>query len=162
MTTAVSPTKEFDEATDAVLNLALRAKKMFAETGPGGKNATLDEIVGTISDGKIKAVFTDLLDSVLDIVHGGHVDVMGTLKKVSDAVLELVGSLQEALRDGKVTPDEIVRGVTDSGIRADLLLAIEGADKIPDELSGLSPWMMIGTLQRIMARLPELLAPVRG
>lgn len=156
--TAPAGTRELDEAIDYLFDAAIKIKNALAETSPGGKTVTLDELLSTVSDGAVRESISNMWDAIEAITRGGKVDIFDLIPKATDVVLDLLGTLRDALADRRVTLDEILSGVTDGGIRADLQRAIEGIEKVPAELQGLDMWKMIALVQKIAAKLPALLA----
>lgn len=156
--TAPSATKELDEALDAGMKVALRIKQAMAENSENGKQVTLEEMLHTVSDGDVRASIQKLVDAIEGIVHGEKVDIFDLIPTVVEAILEFLGTLRDALADKRVTPDEILNGVSTQGLRPELQRAIDGLDKIPGELQGMDMWKMIALVQKIAAYLPQLLA----
>lgn len=154
--TAPSSTKEFDEAADAAFDLVKRVMDSLKEESPGGKKITLEEILHTVTDGQVRQSLMDLWNSVQSLLRGGKFDLFDLLAQAGEAVMDFVGVLASAFADGRLTPDEIVNGVTDGHIRDGLLKAIEGAEKIPGELTGLNPLAMVRVFSRVLQRLREL------
>ena len=135
--TAASGTQELDQVIDYLFDSTIKIKNARAEGSPGGKSITLDELLSTVSDGAVRESFSNLWDAIEAIVKGGKVDVFDLIPKATDAVLDLLGTLRDALADSRVTVEEILSGITDKGIREDLRRALEGIEKIPAELQGL-------------------------
>lgn len=156
--TKPSSTKELDEALDAAFDLAIAIKKSMAPGGPGGKQITLDEILSTVTDGSLKESVVALVDAIEGLIRGERLDLFALIPTVTDALLDFMGTLRDALADRRVSPDEILHSVTTGDVRPELKKAIEGAAKIPDELSGLDMWKMMSLMQRVAGRLPELMA----
>lgn len=156
MTTAGTP--ELDQAIDYLFNAAIKIKNALVETSPGGKAVTLDELLSTISDGAVKESISSMWDAIEQIAHGGKVDIFDLIPKATEVVLDLLGTLRDALADKRVTVDEILSGISDQGISDELRRALEGIEKVPAELSGLDMWKMIALVQKIAAKLPALLA----
>lgn len=156
--TAASGTQELDQVIDYLFGAVIRIKDSRAAGSPGGKSITLDELLSTVSDGAVRESFSNLWDAIEAIVKGGKVDIFDLIPKATDAVLDLLGTLRDALADKRVTIEEILSGITDGGIREDLRRALEGIEKIPAEIQGLDMWKMIGLVQKIAAKLPQLLA----
>jgi hypothetical protein len=155
--TAPSATKELDEALDAGFDFAIRIKKALSASSPGGKTVTIDELMDTVSDGAVRESIEDFWNSIAAIVAGKRPEIGELARTIIGATLDLLGTLRDALADGKVTADELLHGITDGNIRDELKRAIDGLDKIPAELQGMDMWKMIGLVQRISAKLPALL-----
>jgi hypothetical protein len=156
--TSASPTKELDEALDAGFDFAIRIKRALSASGPGGTTVTLDELMSTVTDGAVKESIREFWDAITAITAGERPEVAELARTVIGAVMDLLGTVRDALADdGRVTADELLHGITDGGIRDELSRAIEGLDKIPGELQGMDMWKMIALVQRISAKLPALL-----
>lgn len=156
--TAPAGTKELDEAIDYLFGAAIKIKNAVAEGSPGGKAVTLDELLSTVSDGAVKESIGNMWDAIEQITRGGRVDIFDLIPKATEVVLDLLGTLRDALADKRVTIDEILSGISDKGISDELRRALEGIEKVPAELSGLDMWKMIALVQKIAAKLPALLA----
>ena len=156
--TAPGGTPELNEAIDAGFDVALRIKKAMAADSAGGKQVTLDEMLHSVSDGDVRASMQKLVNAIESIVRGERPDIFDLIPTVVEAILEFLGVLRDALADKRITPDEILAGVSTQGLRPVLQKAIDGLDKIPGEMSGMDMWKMMGLVQRVTARLPELLA----
>lgn len=148
-----SKTKEFDEALTAVFDLAERVMASLKGDSPGGKKITLDEFLHTVTDGQVRQSLMDFWNAIESLMKGGKFDLFELLTNAGEAIMDLVGVIQDALSDGRLTPDEIVNGVTDGHIREGITAAIEGAEKIPGELTGLSPLEMVRIFQKVLTRL---------
>lgn len=155
--TTPSSTKELDEALDAGFDFAIRIRKALAEGGPGGKTVTLDELMDTVSDGAVKESIREFWDAIAAIIGGERPNAGELARTVIGATMDLLGTVRDALADGRVTADELLHGITDGNIREELKRAIEGLDRIPSELQGMDMWKMIALVQRISAKLPQLL-----
>lgn len=149
--------KELDEALDAGWDVAGRIVDGLSSASPGGKQLTLDELLHTVTDGQVRQSLSEMYDSILTMVTSGKKpDLFEMLAKVGEAVTGMVGVFSEALSDGRLTPNEIVNGVTDGHIREGLQRAIDGAEKIPAELSKLGPLGVIMLAKKNLGRLREL------
>lgn len=156
MTAPVSETKEFDEAVDAAFDLVKRILDSLKAESPGGKKITLEELLHTVTDGQVRQSIMDMWNSVQELLRGGKFDIFELLSQAGEAIMDLVGVMAAAFSDGRLTPDEILNGVTDGHIHEGIQKAIDGAEKIPDELTGLSPLKMVRVFSRILQRLREL------
>lgn len=153
-----TPTREFNEAIDGLFGLILRIKEARADTGPGGTRITLDELVYTVTDGAVKESIQTLWNMIERVVQGDRVSPLDLIQEVAEAGLDLLGTLRDALADGRVTAQEILAGVTDGPIREELGRAIDGVEKVPAELQDLDMWKMIALVQKIAGYLPRVLA----
>jgi hypothetical protein len=151
----VSGTKDFDEAVDAAIELAVEVKA--AMKGPHDPATIAAELLSGVSDGKVRGSLQAFVDAI-EALKNGHEPILDLLMKASSAILELIGHLRDALADGHVTPDEIVSTITDGHLKAIWTNALDGIGNIPDELTSMSPWAMIGTFQRIMGKIMPLLS----
>lgn len=155
--TAPVGTKELDEAIDYLFDAAIKIKNARATGSPGGTTITLDELLSTVSDGAVKESIRNLWDAIEQITHGGGVDIFDLIPKVTEVLLDLLGTLRDALADKRVTIDEILSGISDQGISDELRRALEGIEKVPAELQGLDMWKIIALAQKVAAKLPGLL-----
>lgn len=71
------------------------------------------------------------------------------LAEAAAAVFEMLGDLKLALSDGKISVDEIVGLVSDTGLKDSLRLGLDGLGKIPGEVEQLvrNPWNLIALTQ---------------
>lgn len=148
---ADTSTKELDEALQAGFSLAVSLKNALAD----GK-VSIDEILESVTDGKVRDSISRLINVIEAIVHGDAPELPILAGNVIDAVVDFLGHLKDALADGKVTLDEILHTVVDGDVRVELTNAIEGASKIPEELSGLDVWKIMALFQTISKWIPEL------
>lgn len=159
--TAPAGLTETIEALDGGMEVAVRLRHAIAETGPGGKKVTLDEMLHTVSDGEVKDTIRNLYAAVEQLIQnrGGNFSaILDLIPTLVEAVLDFLQTLRVALQDRRVTPDEILAGVSTKGMRPALQKAIDGADKIPAELKGLDFGKMMQLMNRVMGWLPQLLA----
>lgn len=154
--TAPSGIDETIEVLDAGFATAIRLKNMLTAGSPGGKQATLDELLSTVTDGEMKDSIRNLVDAVEKIVKGSKVDLFELIPVVVQAILDFLTTLKAALEDKRIAPEEILHGVTDGDLRPELSKAIEGIDKIPAELKGMDMMKMFAIFQRITQYLPKL------
>lgn len=152
MTSAI---KDLDAALDAALDLAIRIRRSLSDASPGGKKITIDELLDGVTDGKLTKSLRDLVDAVEATIAGHGPGVWELLPKVGAAAMELMGHLRDALADGRITLDDIVQGVSDGHVREGLANAVAAAQRLPSELDQLSPWALIGTIQRVIGRLHD-------
>lgn len=156
--TAPATGRDLDEAIDYLFGAVIRIKDARATSSPGGATITLDELLSTVSDDPVRKSISNMWDTIEAITKGGRVDVFDLIPKATDVILDLLGTLRDALADGRVRIGEILSGITDGGIRDDLRRALEGIERIPAELQGLDMWRMIALVQKIVSKLPALLA----
>ena len=155
--TAPSATPELDEVIDATFALVIRLKTAVAEESPGGSRMTLDELLTSVTDGRVRTSIQSLISVIEDLVQGGRPDALQLIETVITAVLEFIGHLREAISDGFQVSD-LLAGVTDGDLREDLRRAFDGIEKIQLELTGLNMWVMFALVQRVSAWIPRLVA----
>lgn len=155
--TAPAPASILNAAVEALFGAAIKIKRSLDPDSPGGSSITLNELLDTVSDGAVRESIQAVWDSIHSLVRGERVDVFDLITKVANALLDLLGTLRDALADGRITPDEILHGITDGGIRTDLKVVLDNIGKLPAELQGLDMWKMIALFQRISAFLPQLM-----
>lgn len=153
-----SSTKNLDEAVDYLFDAAIKIKRSSAADSPGGATITLDELLSTISDGAVKESISNMWETIGQLTRGDQISPVELVKQAVNVLLDLLGTLRDALADGRITKDEVLHGITDGGIRKDLSNALDGIGDIPAELQGLDMWRMIALVQRIMTKLPALLS----
>lgn len=146
-----SGTKELDEALDAGFGLAVSLKNALSDG-----RVTTDEILESVTDGQVRASVRNLTSAVEAIVHGGSIDIANLAGVVIDAVTDFLGNLKSALADGRVSLDELLHTVVDGNIKEQLRVAVEGAEKIPEELSDLDFKKIMALFQKISKWIPEL------
>lgn len=151
---------ELYDVIDAGFGVAIRLKRAIDPNGPSGKQVTLDELLDTVTDGKMREATRDLVDAIEDLINKKPVDAFALIPVVVTAILDWLSTLRIALEDRKVDLNELLHGVTDGELRPELEKAIQGIDKIPSELKGMDMMKMFGLFQRISAYLPQLLAGV--
>lgn len=154
--TPPSETKEFDEAVNGFFGVAEKILESLQPGSKGGKKITLDELLHSVTDGQVRQSIQEFWDAIQKLLKGGKLDVFDLLTTAGEAIMDLVGTMVDAFADGRLSPDEIVNGVTDGHIRDELLAAIEGIERVPAELTALSPLKMVRQFQRITSRLQQL------
>jgi len=158
MTAAPATVSVLNSAVDALFSTAVRIKRALDPASPGGSSITLEELLDTVSDGKVRESIQVAWDAIAGLIHGDPENVFDLITKVASALLDMLGTLRDALADGHVTADEILHGITDGDIRAELKTVLDNLSKLPAELQGLDMWKMIALFQRISGYLPQLLA----
>lgn len=71
------------------------------------------------------------------------------LAEAGVAIFEMLGDLKLALNDGKVSVDEIVGLVSDTGLKESLRRGLDGLELIPGEVEKLlrNPWNLMSLTQ---------------
>lgn len=144
-------TPELNEAIDGGLGLAVRMKDALAD----GK-ITLDELVQSVSNGKVRGSIEALYNSIDSLLHGGKPDWSQLLEQVASAALDFISNLSIAIKRDGFQVTDLLDGVSDGGVRTDLQKAMDGAEKIPDEISHIGMADMFALFQRVSMWIPKL------
>lgn len=150
-------TDALEDALNAGLDFAVTLRKAIDPASAGGKTVTLDELLASVSDGKVKKSIADLVASIDALIKGGHPDIIDLVTKASAALLDVLGTLKDALASGGITADKLLHTVSDEGLKESIVKVLGELDEIPDELHSLDMWKIIGLVQKFSGRLPELL-----
>lgn len=161
MTAPATGLTETLEALDGGMEVIVRLKHAIAAASPGGKQVTLDEMLHTVSDGELKDSIKNLYAAVEKMVAAHAISFSGVLELlpvVSDAIVDFLHTLKNAIQDRHIDPNEVLEGVSTEGLRPALQKAIDGAEKIPAELKGMDFSKSMQLMNRAMGWLPQLLA----
>lgn len=85
----------------------------------------------------------------------GFAEEYPSLNFVLDEILESIGDIKLALKDGHVTVDEIVSAIPDEGVRAYFRKLLTALTKLPGEVEAVvsgGPWKMMGVFQALASK----------
>jgi len=144
-------TPELNEAIDGGLGLAVRIKDALAD-----KKLTLDELVQSVSNGRVRASISNLYNSIEALIHGAQPNWSDLLQQAMAAALDFITNLSVAIKRDGFQVTDLLEGVSDQGVRDDLQKAVDGAEKIPDEISHINMMDMFALFTRVSAWIPRL------
>ena len=80
------------------------------------------------------------------------------LAEATVAIFDMLGDLKLALKDGKVTIDEIVGLISDTGLKKSLRDGLEGLSDVPGEVQKLlkNPWNLMTLTQWLVSQLQRI------
>jgi hypothetical protein len=151
----VASTQQLEEVLDAGFSLAAAVRQATSAESPGGTRVTLNELLTSVTDDEVRGAIRDLVERI-DELASGKGDLIALISAAASALVEFLATLKVALAGGRVTPAELLEGITQGRVRPELQKALDRIWEIPLELQTLDFGGVMRIAQIALTKLPAL------